>query len=421
MKIIIHRGSNEIGGTCIQISTQNSAIMLDMGQPLSPESESVKEAVIKTGIRIDAVIISHPHQDHYGLIKYLSIETPVYIGMVGKKLMDSTRVFLGEALLENNFKYYKNSEPFIVGDFTITPFLVDHSAVDSYCFLIEAGGKRIFYSGDFRNHGRKSILFERFINNPPKNIDLLFLEGTMIRRNNDDFPAESNVEETILNTLKAQGNITFLITSSQNIDRIVSAYRACKKSNKILIIDIYTAWVLEQMKMISDNIPSMEWENIKVYANYKQDQRMVENPDLFANFRKQVYKNRIKCEDIQKNPSNYLIIGKMSHFRFIEQFKGERPVGVIYSQWLGYLSDPDKKYYGSIQMKKYREDKNVNFVYAHTSGHATIDDLLLFAKALNPKKIVPIHTEYGDDFYKLFENVLRMKDGYEYSLDELRN
>lgn len=51
----------------------------------------------------------------------------------------------------------------------------------------------------------------------------------MIRRNNDDFPAESNVEETILNTLKAQGNITFLITSSQNIDRIVSAYRACKR------------------------------------------------------------------------------------------------------------------------------------------------------------------------------------------------
>lgn len=44
-------------------------------------------------------------------------------------------------------------------------------------------------------------------------------------------------------------------------------------------------------------------------------------------------------------------------------------------------------------MKKYREDKDVNFVYAHTSGHATIDDLLLFAKALNPKKIVPIHTE----------------------------
>lgn len=79
-----------------------------------------------------------------------------------------------------------------------------------------------------------------------------------------------------------------------------------------MIIDIYTAWVLEQLKMISDNIPSMEWENIKVYASYKQDQRMVENPDL-ANFRKQVYKNRIKCEDIKNNPSNYLIIGKMSH------------------------------------------------------------------------------------------------------------
>lgn len=92
------------------------------------------------------------------------------------------------------------------------------------------------------------FFLKKIINNPPKNIDLLFLEGTMLRRSNEDFPTEKDVEEIIYKTIKNQENISFLISSSQNIDRIVSAYRACKRSGKILIIDIYTAWVLEQLK-----------------------------------------------------------------------------------------------------------------------------------------------------------------------------
>ena len=31
--------------------------------------------------------------------------------------------------------------------------MVDHSALDSYMFLIETGGKKILFTGDFREHG----------------------------------------------------------------------------------------------------------------------------------------------------------------------------------------------------------------------------------------------------------------------------
>lgn len=64
MKTIIHRGSSEIGGTCIQLSTDRTTILLDLGLPLSQKSKQFDLASIKT----DAVLISHPHQDHYGLI-----------------------------------------------------------------------------------------------------------------------------------------------------------------------------------------------------------------------------------------------------------------------------------------------------------------------------------------------------------------
>jgi len=77
------------------------------------------------------------------------------------------------------------------------------------------------------------------------------MEGTMMQRNNDEFPKESAVEQKIFETVRNQQNISFIISSSQNIDRIVSAYRACKRAGKTFVIDIYTAWVLEQLKYVS--------------------------------------------------------------------------------------------------------------------------------------------------------------------------
>lgn len=407
MKVLIHRGSKEIGGTCIQLSTQNSTILLDLGLPLSKESRSLDVSTLKP----DAVLISHPHQDHFGLIEALDPWVPVYIGELGKRLIDITRVLLGQTLHDNDFRHFKSWQPFMIADFTVTPFLVDHSAVDAYGFLIEAEGKRVFYSGDFRGHGRKSVLFDRIVAHPPKDIDLLFMEGTMMRRSNDEYPTEADVEEKIYQTIKAQENISFIISSSQNIDRIVSAFRACKRAGKTLVIDIYTAWVLEQLKLISQNSPAMEWDQIKVYATHGQDKKLTKHPEFFGDFRKRVYKHRVSKEELQANPSDFLVFGKMSHFRNIDRYKGERPVNVIYSQWLGYLSSSDVDYFGAEAVAAYRNDPQVKFIYAHTSGHATVEDLQRFATAVNPGRLIPIHTEHGDLFPRCFEKVCCLADG----------
>lgn len=406
MKIIIHRGSSEIGGTCIQLSTDRTTILLDLGLPLSQKSKQFDLASIKT----DAVLISHPHQDHYGLIDMIGNDVPVYIGEVGKNLIDATRILLRKGLHENSFRYFKSWEPFRIGDFTVTPYLVDHSAVDAYAFLIEAQGKRVFYSGDFRAHGRKSKLFEHIIKNPPKNIDLLFMEGTMMQRDNDEFPTEESVEAKIFETIRDQENISFLISSSQNIDRIVSAYRACLKAGKTLVIDFYTAWVLEQLKKVTDNVPTMDWEKMRVYADYRQDRTVKDNQEFFGDFRKRVYNYRVRPEALKANPAEYLYLAKMSMHRRINSFKSEKPVNILYSQWLGYLKCTNKEYFGAEEMAAYRQDRQVSFVYAHTSGHATVEDLKRFAGALKPRMLVPIHTEHGEKYKESFENVISIQD-----------
>ncbi|QXE92782.1 MBL fold metallo-hydrolase [Geomonas subterranea] len=410
MKVLIHRGSNEIGGTCIQLSTEKTTILLDLGQPLSNLSKTIDVSSMNP----DAVLLSHPHQDHFGLIDLLSPGIPVYIGELGKKLIDATRVLLGRDLHTNDFRHFKSWQPFHVGDFTITPYLVDHSAVDAYGFLIAAEGKKVFYSGDFRAHGRKSKLFDSMLKTHPKDIDLLFMEGTMMQRDNSEFPTETDVEEKIFETIRQQENISFLISSSQNIDRIVSAYRACLRAQKTLVIDIYTAWVLEQLKLVSGSTPNMEWEQVRVYASYSHDEKLKERPDFFGDFRRRVYQHRITKEELAASPADFLYLGKMSSFGIIDKYRGVNPVNVVYSQWLGYLKSPNGEYYGAEEMAAYQNDPVINFIYAHTSGHATVEDLQRFAEALNPKMLVPVHTEVNDRFSHSFQNVNIQTDGIKF-------
>jgi ribonuclease J len=408
MEVTIHKGSQEIGGNCIQVSSGNTTFLLDVGQPLSTDSRPVDVS----RLAVDAVLISHPHRDHFGLMASLPPGTPVCMGKLARSLIDATQVFLGNDRYALEFRHFKAWQPFAIGEFTITPYLVDHSAVDAYAFLIEAEGKRLFYSGDLRSHGRKGILFDNLVKRPIRDIDLLLLEGTMIHRNNDLFPDEKSVEDAIFQTIRQQRNISFLLSSSQNIDRIVSAYRACKKAHKLLVIDIYTAWVLEQVQTVSRSSPCLDRPEVRVYAKGSQYERLKADPKYFGDFCSRLFRKRVMLEELRETPEAFLYFGKMSSFRLIDEFKNAAaPVNVIYSQWLGYLDGNHPEYFGSEEIAACRRDPAVNFVYAHTSGHAPVEDLQRLAAALNPRKLVPIHTEHGEEFSQIFANVATYNDG----------
>jgi ribonuclease J len=414
LELIIHKGSQEIGGTCIQLSHASSTILLDVGLPLAEDSIPVDAKNIHT----DAVLISHPHQDHFGLIETIDESVPVYCGELSRELMDAARLFTGRETLRNNFKYFKAWEPFTVGSFRVTPYLVDHSAPDAYGFLVEAGGVRVFYSGDFRAHGRKSILFDRILADPPSNIDVLFMEGTMLRRSNSDFKDEEEVQETIEQTISNQESITFLICSSQNIDRMVSAFKACYNHDKTLVVDVYTAWVLEKLKLSSKRVPNISWGPVKVYVSGKQYKVIQSDRARFGDFVGEVFDddNRVLPEELHEHPADFLYVAKLSSFPIIRKHIEKGPVNIIYSQWTGYLEKENWASYGARETAEFCDNPQVDFIYAHTSGHAILEDLKRFAAAMNPGKLIPIHTEYRDEFKEHFDNVFEVDDEQQLAL-----
>src|ERR1700738_4585827 len=88
MKVTIYKGSHEIGGTCIKLTAEKTSILLDAGIPLSVESNPFDVGKLI----VDAALISHSHQDHYGLMTRLPQQTPVYIGKLGKSFIDAAKV-----------------------------------------------------------------------------------------------------------------------------------------------------------------------------------------------------------------------------------------------------------------------------------------------------------------------------------------
>jgi len=430
MKFKIHRGTKEIGGSCVEVWTESTRILLDFGMPLverngqefdfSNYKQLTPAELIKLGVLpdidglytgtdplIDGVIISHPHQDHYGLINFIDTRVHFHLGEATHTIIELNNLFTSQEFDIKNYKHFDKEVRFQIGDIWITPYWADHSAFDAYSFLVEADGKSIFYSGDFRNHGRKANAFKWFTHNAPQKVDYLLLEGTTIGREGKPFKSETEIENDFVEVFKQPGKINLVYTSGLNIDRIVSIYRACKKTDKILVVDIYVATILKELRKFADiPYPSDDFKNVRVIFPYYTSKRLTEegNEKILYQFKK----FKITKEHIGAQKNEIVMIVRPSMQKDLENIKNIVGGNLIYSLWSGYLPKSyTKKFIDYLKKRRFKQ------IDIHTSGHADIGALKQMVEAIKPKAIVPIHTFNAADYQRIFAPmpVIVMNDG----------
>lgn len=411
MKIIIHRGNEEIGASCIEVQTAQTRAIFDVGLELEGKPATVPQDI--EGVA--ALFITHAHPDHYGLVSKVPAEIPAYCGALTEDIMRIMGTFnprFGE--VNRTFEHFAHGEPVRIGDIKITPYATDHSVPDSYAFHVEADGKRILISGDFRAHGRKAHLMEvcaRAVHAP----DAMVVDGTCVVERAPEEPqatvcnSEKEVEDGILKILKEEKLPAFIDASSINVDRIISAFKAAKSAGRTFAVDIYTALILWIMnKRYGHIVPINEWEGFRVIS--RCDLARPQRRTLYANqdrlglsdFISTLYRvGVVKPETISRNPSQYLV--KFNRREELIRELGIREYSYIYSMWSGYMS-PQYDEQGRFQ--RLRNSPNVRFHFIHTSGHATWDELCRFIDKVAPRNLIPFHTNYPEGFREKYPDAI---------------
>jgi ribonuclease J len=435
MQLLIHRGSKEIGGTCVELRSGDSRIILDVGMPLvKPDGAEFNirdydgltgEALLDQKVlpqvdglyrwqkpSIDGVLISHAHQDHYGFLDHIHPDIPVYLSAGTQKLIEITALFTGKKIVLNNTLCFSWPSRFAIGTFTITPHLVDHSSFSAFGFEIEADGERIFYSGDFREHGYLGKAMDTLYRKVAPNVDALLMEGSILGREDERVQTEGELSQEATTLCENTNKAVLIFQSGQNISRAVSFYKAAKRNKRYFVPDVYTAHVLSELSHCpgGQSLPRPGYpgfKDIRVWYPHNLTSLLFNTDRKDIPLRYQPHK--ITKNEIAENLRKVMLFvrpGMQKDLRLIQGIEGST---LIYSLWEGYRAkEKTRQFIQDIQ------SLGIKVQSLHTSGHADLHELRRMVSAMQPKQIIPIHTFHPNQYPKLFDApVLMVREGEE--------
>lgn len=394
MKLCIHRGTHQIGGIAAEIATETTRILIDMGDELSLDPGFVSAPLHIPGVtdangRCDAVLFTHYHGDHTGQMLRIRPDIPLYAGALAKDIMrlSSAHSWKKDEVLckrIETIRTFSAGMPFLIGDIQITPFSIDHSAADSYLFLIEADGKCILYTGDFRLHGVRGKTMDKILDRRIGKVDAIITEGTTVSRTDGKTVTEWELQARVRNYLQ-QYKYVFVLCATTNLDRIFALARAVPRG-KYCICDDY-------QKMLVETV-SKHWSGISSFY---------EMPKLLS------FKHH--------PPARFAELGGLMFVRanskfgaIICQYDPAQSI-LLYSMWDGYRTKPGSTIPDFLALTDTWET-------LHTSGHASPEDLRHVIEKADPQLVIPMHTDAPQKMQELCPDrtVVLINDEEELSL-----
>lgn len=435
MQITIHRGLSQIGGCITEISTATSRIFIDMGDNL-PCEEAMSNADKREFVRRlfasnvkenEAVFYTHAHADHIGMIAYVPGDVPQYMSEGTKKhcqlkygLLSTLDAYENQELHDlcethlatiNRAKVIKpyreepartagrrglwlsNSER--VGNITVKAYAVPHSAYGSIMLLVEADGKRVLHTGDFKREGLGVDFMEQI--RRIGQVDVVITEGTMLKRA-QTITTENDVRRQMVDVMKNHKYV-FVLTSSLNIDRLSSAALAAKECNKPLTA--CSSMMLRSIKGYMEAMPDKFCKDVKFYP-FKDRAFDIDVYDEVIKEGVEHGQGKIRATSekmmtfekwvADKGYVQCVGIGQLEKVRETLALYDPKDCALIYSLWQGYYKIP-----AQVRLNpKFQEFRGIfEHVYdIHTSGHADPTTIAEMLTLLNPiEGIIGIHKE----------------------------
>lgn len=395
MEIIVHRGTNQIGGCSTEIRTVQTRILIDFGSEL-PDAKGNNG---KDCLRIDgvthgdkpfyAVFFTHYHSDHTGMLDDILPGIPLYMGKASKEILMELYKKQGKPYLRiKKACPYTARKRIKIGDIAITPYFVDHSAYDAYMFLVEAEGRKVLHMGDFRDAGflGKGLIptLEKYVGQ----VDVLITEATTLSRGNIKIMTEKDLQ-CKAKELLLRYKYVFVLCSSTNIDRLAAFHNATPRG-KYVLCDSY-------QKHIFKIVEKYAGKHCLLYSFAKA-------LTYYNNIKEKVI-NRGFCMFVRSNHS----FSKIIHY-YIKNYPND--CLLVYSMWDGYIKQLQS------ELKSFIEECP-HIAYLHTSGHASPQTIENICHIVAPKEaVIPIHSDNPSEMFKmnLPYHIKALTDGEVYQL-----
>ena len=501
--ITVYDGANTIGGNKIFVEENGKGIFLDFGMnfkkyhyyfqeflkerssrgiydlihlDLIPKLNIYRRDLIPPDLDIstypkldiEAILVSHPHMDHFGNIGILNVDIPIISSPISLALMkgmaDSSNLSLnyeaayysrkGQGLSDKTLKAkngayqsrnlistesiteeleqflsssLKNSKTLDCGDFCdlsanptqfgIKCYEVDHSIYGATGYMI-SGENTIAYTGDFRLHGKKAEKSKQFIQ-AAKGSSILIIEGTRASRK-DVEQSEEEVYDNCLNLIQDSSGVVVTDFSARNFERLETFEKIGEKCNREIVVPAKQAYLLKAIEQAdgSDRI-----SKILVFDEYKTTRSHWEDSFL----RDQL--SYVDPLSIARAPEQYILCFSLYEIKHLLDIKPQKGT-YIYSSSEAFEEESE---FDFIRLHNWlqhfgfevhgfeivEKDGKVipEFIKGfHASGHASKSDLTWAIDTIDPDYIIPVHTENPSWFKENFENVKLLQEGEKFSI-----
>ena len=348
---------------------------------------------------IDAILLSHPHTDHMDYVRYIKDDVPIFCGETTKTII-TAREFSGKppsieyaianltakkgAKIFKEFTTFRTGDTGKIGPFEIEPISVDHSVPGAYGLIIHTAEGNIVYTGDFRLHGLRHDLSEKFIERAKRcKPEAMIIEGTNIAEAKID--TEDEVRDKVSQIVSQTSKLVMTSFSPVDIDRLMTFYTVAKKKERKLAISMKQAFLIDALQK-GEKLPIFDLNDPSILIFMREKKKLSEWEKIIDS----KYSNTVESMDLSKAQDKTILVASFYDMNEMADIQPEPGSVYILSQSEPINEEMEIQYGKLIN---WLEHYGVPLYSVHASGHATPHQLKHTISEISPKKLFLIHTE----------------------------
>ena len=425
-RVTFYGGINEIGGNKFLLEEGSSRVFLDFGKNFGREKQFFdepwitprkEEHLLALGIlpdlpgiykkdatgdpKLDAVLLTHPHTDHYDAIRWLRDDIPSYAtpttnavilareysGRTGPSKEYSIASWT-EREGKVDFRALKPIEPNKsreIAGFPTTAFNVDHSILGSVGYVIETKAGNVAYTGDFRLHGARAEQSRAFLE-AAKGRDpiALLIEGTHIE--DSKIESEDEVERKLTTVVSQTKGLVITGFAPADVDRMNTFHKVARATDRRLVLTPRQAFLVDQLteKGLFRGF-DLSSENVRIFRKDKK------TTGEFEKHLEERYGDRVlDAAHVKEIQSKAILVASLTDMLSLPAI--DPMAGSVY---ILSSSEPfnEEMEISFDKLRSWLTRYGLPLFQVHASGHATAHDLRMAVETIHPKKVFLVHTE----------------------------